>query len=149
MWPEYDDSYDPPVFDIPETGPILTGDEGGGFGWPDAGGLLDVLGKVGTTIGSVAKTVGEIQLARENTQFERQMRQSEQSLELTRAQGAVDVEKYRIANQTALQRMQLAASQGLDQLGRSFGLTSTSGNNSAALLMLAAAGVGLYFVMKK
>lgn len=142
--------------DIPETGPILTGDSGGGFGWPDAGGVLDVLGQVGTAIGSVAKTVGEFQLARENIQanrdqvaFDRELRRSEQSLELTRAQGAVDVEKYRIANQTALQRMQLAASQGLDQLGRAFGLTSTSGNNSSAMLMLAAAGVGLYFVLKK
>lgn len=157
-WPEYDDSYDPPVFDIPETGPILTGESGGGFGWPDSSSVFDVLGKVGTAIGGVAKSVYEFQNARETTQFNRQVQQKNNELELVKAQGAIDVEKYRAQQQGLLQRMQLAANSGLDDLMRAFGgsggsgsgmLYSTGGNNSAALLMLAAAGVGLYIAFKK
>lgn len=154
MWPEYDDSFDPPV---PETGPILTGDTGGGFGWPDTSGVFDVLGKIGTTIGGVAKSVYEFQQARETTQFNRQLQSKQSELELVKAQGAIDVEKYRAQQQGVLQRMQLAAATGLDDLARAFGLQgsgggvmySTGGNNTMTLLILAGAAVAAYWALKK
>lgn len=151
MW-DYDDSYDPPVFQptIPETGPILTGDSGGGFGWPDTSDVFDVLGKVAVGVGSVAKTAFEFSQARQATQFNRQMSQAQQQLALTRAQGELTNERARIEQQGAIERLRAVTASGLNSLGQGFNtLTAPVGGNSGVLMIALAAGAFWWVTKKK
>lgn len=148
------DSYDPPVFGgggLVDSGGAVVSDDGF-FG----GGVFDVLGRVGSTIGSVAKSVAEFQAtrdaqqtARQDKAFNRELQMLGYDLQKTKLQGEVNLAREQSQLQAAIERAKLGAARGLSGFYNAMGMPAQSVGGTSGVLMLAAAGIGLYWLLKK
>lgn len=156
------DDYDFGDFDFvggASGGDISVGDGGGvivdGGGIFD-GGVFDVLGRIGGAVGTVAKSVAEFQatrdaqqIARQDQAFNRELQLMGYDLQKTKLQGDINVAREQSQLQAAIERAKLAAASGLNGFYNAIGAPAQSVGGVPGVLMLAAAGLGLYWLLKK
>lgn len=99
-----------------------------------------VFGTIGNAVGSVAKTITDFQAARDTQAYQRQLTAAQNSLELAKVNGAIDVEKLRQAG-AAQQQQQLLNRSPL--LSGFYPMGSGADQSNTLMLILTAAGVFL------